>query len=225
MAFLTAAARRSTGIQATATATSIDAPAMAPEPMTRLRALASELRRRATGQRALAAPDALAKVTREIAELDNRLRLGERRKPVLARIEALRQLAHLRKASTALGTTGLSKKIGDFTESAVTAQLRARLDMELGALRCAHLPVAIGARGMKGKTRVSLQLDATRNVDVCDVLSEVSAGPSPSPFFWQKWASPSMAAASFLMTRFLRSITRGARTWRNGSSKNPRVGK
>jgi ABC-type uncharacterized transport system ATPase subunit len=120
----------------------------------------------------LAAPDALAKLAREVAELEDRLRLAERRDVVLARIASLQRMSKLRVASTALATTGLSRKIGEFTEGAVTAQLRARLAAELEALRFTHLPVAIGARGAKGKTRVSLQLDSTRRVDVGDVLSE-----------------------------------------------------
>jgi energy-coupling factor transporter ATP-binding protein EcfA2 len=171
-AFITSAARRTVAIEASAAAANIDAPPLAAGPMGVIRAWAAELRRKAAEQRALAAPDAISKAVREIAELDNRLRLSERLPAVLARIEALRRLAKLRTASGALATTGLSRRIGEFTENAVTAQLRARLGTELEALRCTHLPVAIGARGMKGKTKVSLQLDATRNVDVGDVLSE-----------------------------------------------------
>jgi energy-coupling factor transporter ATP-binding protein EcfA2 len=170
--FLQSAARRAQAIRTSSEGSTIDAPPVTPEPMTGLRAFAVDVRRKAAEQRGLAAPDAIAKVTREIAELEGRLRLHERREAVLSRIETLKRIAKLRSASGALATTGLSRRIGEFTESAVTAQLRARLVTELEALRCTHLPVAIGARGMKGKTKVSLELDATRNVGVGDVLSE-----------------------------------------------------
>ncbi len=100
------------------------------------------------------------------------MRLKERLSDVLERIESLKAVARLRRASAALTTTGLSRKIGDFTDSAVTAQLREKLAQELEALHCGHLPVVIGSRGVKGKTQVSLRLTATRPVDVSDVLSE-----------------------------------------------------
>lgn len=171
-AFLRSVAERASAINASSTETKINAPPLAPETATKVRGLAADLRRRAVEQRALAAPDALAKLVREVAELEDRLRLGERRDAVLSRIDALKRITSLRSASSALATTGLSRKIGEFTEGAVTAQLRERLASELEALRCTHLPVAIGARGSKGKTRVSLQLDTTRKVEVGEVLSE-----------------------------------------------------
>lgn len=171
-AFLASVAERASAINASSTQTEINAPPLAPEAATKMRGLAAGLRRQSAEQRALAAPDALARLVREVAELEDRLRLGERRDAVLSRIDALRRISSLRTASSSLATTGLSRKIGEFTEGAVTAQLRERLAAELEALRCTHLPVAIGARGSKGKTRVSLQLDTTRKVDVGEVLSE-----------------------------------------------------
>ncbi len=171
-AFLASVAQRASSITASSAEGKVYAPPLAREAATSVRKLATDLRRQAAEQRALAGPDALAKLVREVAELEDRVRLAERRDSVLARIDALKRISKLRSTSSALVTTGLSRKIGEFTEGAVTAQLRERLATELEALRCTHLPVAIGARGSKGKTRVSLQLDTTRNVDVGDVLSE-----------------------------------------------------
>jgi AAA domain-containing protein len=172
MTFLASVAARTSAIQLSISATKIDAPPLAPEPTTQVRSFAANLRSRAAEHRALAVPDALRKLAREIAELEDRLRLADRRVAVVARIHALKRIALLRGASSALATTGLSRKIGEFTEGAVTAQLRGRLATELEALRCTHLPVAIGARGTKGKTRLSLQLDTTRHVGVGEVLSD-----------------------------------------------------
>jgi energy-coupling factor transporter ATP-binding protein EcfA2 len=163
---------RAEAIARTGTAAAIDAPALPPSPIAPLRDLGVVVRRSAAEQRALATPDSIAKAAREIAELDNRLLLAMRRDLVLARIEALKRVAKLKQAFSALATTGLSKRIGEFTETAVTEQLRARLAAELNALGGDHIPVMIGARGAKGKTKVSLRLDASRKVDVGDVLSE-----------------------------------------------------
>jgi len=132
----------------------------------------SDLRQKAAEQKALAAPDAIVKAKGEIAELESRILLGKRLAVVLARIETLRRIAKLRKASGALTTTGLSRRLGEFTESAVTAQLRARLLKELGDASLDHLPVGMGSRAPKGKTHVSIELDTTREVEVREVLSE-----------------------------------------------------
>jgi len=163
---------RAQAIARTGTEAVIDAPPLPPSPIAALRDLAAAVRRNAAEQRTLANPDMIARAAREIAELDNRLLLAKRRDLVVARINALKRAAKLKQAFSALATTGLSKRIGDFTENAVTEQLRARLATELAALGGDHIPVRIGARGAKGKTKVSLRLDASRPVDVGDVLSE-----------------------------------------------------
>lgn len=108
----------------------------------------------------------------EIAELENRLLLSRCRDAVMAHLSALKECSQLRSVYSALATTGLSRKISEFTESAITDQLRTRLRDELQALGGDHIPVRVTARGAKGKTRVSLQLNATRKVDVAYVLSE-----------------------------------------------------
>lgn len=156
----------------TSSATTIEAPGLPAAPIAELRERARTLRADASAQRALANPETIAKAKREIVELENRLLLAKRQDLVLTRIDALKRVAKLRQAFSALATTGLSKRIGEFTESAVTDQLRARLASELDALGGHHIPVKIGARGAKGKTKVSLQLDSARKVDVGDVLSE-----------------------------------------------------
>lgn len=171
-AFVLSASARMSAILATASQREVTAPSLASDPVAALRAFADSRRRAAEEQRALASAEAVAKAQRDIAEIENRVRLKERLTAVLERIETLKALALLRRASAALTTTGLSRKIGEFTESAVTAQLREKLGQELTALRCDHLPVAIGSRGVKGRTQVSLRLTATQPVDVSDVLSE-----------------------------------------------------
>jgi recombinational DNA repair ATPase RecF len=170
--FVKSAAQRRAAIQSSASASEIQAPTLAPEPSQAIRQWVMNLRQKAAEQRALAAPEAIAKAKSEIAELENRMLLGRRLTAVLDRIEVLKRIAKLRKASGALTTTGLSRRIGDFTESAVTAQLRARLLKELGDASLEHLPVGMGARAPKGKTRVSIELDTTRQVEVREVLSE-----------------------------------------------------
>jgi hypothetical protein len=170
--FLASVSARAEAISASATAKSIDVPPLTENPGVGLRALAAELTKKAEEQRGLAAPEAITKANREIAEFDNRLLLSRSRDAVLARIEAARQVAKLRAAHSALGTTGLSRRIGELTESAVTEQLRERLLAELQTLGGDHIPVQIGARGIKGKTKVSVALNAAPKVDVGDVLSE-----------------------------------------------------
>ena len=171
-AFVKSAAQRRAGIQGSASASEIRAPLLASDPRPSIQRWVTELRQKAAEQKALAAPDAIAKAKTEIAELVNRLLLEERLTAVLSRIETLKRIAKLRRASAALTTTGLSRRIGEFTESAVTAQLRARLTQELVDASLDHLPVNMGARAPRGKTHVSIALDTTRDVEVKDVLSE-----------------------------------------------------
>ena len=170
--FAESVAPRRTAIIQLAKDTTRAVPSLATSPATDLSALATELRRRSEEQAALAMPETRARLVHEVAELENRIRLAERLQPVLDRIDTLKKLTRLRSASSALTTTGLSRKIGELTEGAVTAQLRARLTQELEALHVAHLPIMIGSRGEKGKTQVRLQLNATRQAAVSDVLSE-----------------------------------------------------
>jgi energy-coupling factor transporter ATP-binding protein EcfA2 len=170
--FTSSASERAARISASGSSTEIQAPPLSPQPVDELSAWSEASRRLAAKQRAFSNPDGARSAAREVAELEDRIRLHQRREAVVARIETLKRLAKLRDASRALVTTGLSRKIGTFTESAVTAQLRERLEAELKALRCTQVPVSVGARGMKGRTKVSLQLDATRKVDLGEVLSE-----------------------------------------------------
>jgi len=137
-----------------------------------LRELAVALDDKAKQHAALANPQGLAQATSELREIENRQRLGERLSQVLARIDALQSVQKLQEASSALTTTGLSRRIAELTEGAVTNQLRTRLATELQALRVDHVPVRVGARGLRGKTAVRLQLNANRQVDVREVLSE-----------------------------------------------------
>ncbi len=181
--YLRSAADRAAAIFSSATAATIQAPPLAPSPVQQMQAVANDLRRRGAEQRSLVKPEVFAKFRSEVAELENRLRLADRLQLVLDRIEALRKAARFRAASSALTTTGLSRKIGEFTDSAVTAQLRSRLAEELNALHVAHLPIAIGARGAKGKTQVSLQLTASRKVGVRQVLSEGEQRAAALAFF------------------------------------------
>ncbi len=171
-AFLSSVNARMSAIIGSASQSQVSAPPLAADPVPALATFAEGRRRAAEEQKSLASTEALARAQREIAELENRIRLKERLTAVLERIESLKALARLSRASAALTTTGLSRKIGEFTESAVTAQLREKLREELEALRCDHLPVVIGSRGVKGRTQVSLKLTATQPVDVSDVLSE-----------------------------------------------------
>lgn len=170
--FVKSAAARREAIQGSASAAEIAAPPLASDPTKAITEWVSDVRKQAAAQKALAAPAAVIKAKAEIAELENRLLLQQREAAVVARIGTLKRIAKLRKASRELATTGLSRKIGEFTESAVTAQLRARLLQELADASLDHLPVNMGARAPKGKTHVSIALDTTRAVEVREILSE-----------------------------------------------------
>jgi energy-coupling factor transporter ATP-binding protein EcfA2 len=173
-AFVKSAVQRRGAIQSSASALEMQVQVLpfAADPTQSIRQRVTDLRQKAAEQKALAAPEAIAKARSEIAELENRLLLKQRLTAVLDRIETLKRIAKLRRAGSALTTTGLSRRIGEFTESAVTAQLRTRLLKELGDASLDHLPVNLGARAPKGKTRVSIALDTTRQVEVSEVLSE-----------------------------------------------------
>ncbi len=181
--FMDSASQRRAAIQSSAKTSKIQAPPLAPNPVPPIQQWVKQLRQKAAEQKALAAPEAIVRAKKEIAELENRLLLGQRLTTVLVRIETLKRVKKLRAASAALTTTGLSRKIGEFTESAVTAQLRARLMKELADASLDHLPVKMGARAAKGKTRVSIGLDTAREVEAREVFSEGERRAVATAFF------------------------------------------
>jgi hypothetical protein len=87
----------------------------------------------------------------EIAELENRMLLFRCRDAVVAHLNSLKRCAQLKTVHGSLATTGLSRQISEFTESAVTDQLRARLVEELRALGGDHIPVRIATKEPKGR--------------------------------------------------------------------------
>ena len=97
-ALVKSAALRRGGIQGHSSALEIPASPLAPDPVPSIQQWVIALRQKAAEQKALAAPDAITKAKREVAELENRLLLGERLPAVLGRIETLKHVAKLRRA-------------------------------------------------------------------------------------------------------------------------------
>jgi energy-coupling factor transporter ATP-binding protein EcfA2 len=141
-------------------------------PSSLIREKAEQLRTEATSRSETASTGPSGEMLVEIAELENRLLLSRYRDAIVTHLDALKRCAQLKVIHGSIATTGLSRKIGEFTDSAVTDQLRTRLLDELQALGGDHIPVRITTRGAKGKTRVSLQLNAAKKAEVAYVLSE-----------------------------------------------------
>lgn len=147
-------------------------PLLMSAPIDALRLRAQELRVDASRQRESGASEDISSVILEIAELEGRLQLQQHIVAIEARILDLEKIIGLRRAYTALATNTLSRKLKELTDSVVTDQLRTQLDSELAALGSDRIPVVIGARGSKGKTKLSLKLNTEQKAGVVDVLSE-----------------------------------------------------
>jgi AAA domain len=74
------------------------------------------------------------RVFRELAELDARQLLGERRKEILGHLVALRRVAKITAAKGKLDKTGASRKLTDLSRELIQANLQEALNRQLKAL-------------------------------------------------------------------------------------------
>lgn len=111
----------------------------------------------------------------ELAELEATARLAEMLPLVLKTVEAARLDVIYAEALRQTDTRGLTRKVGELQEKAVSAGLTAALDAELKALGLSGLKVNLELRGSKGTGLQKLKLDLPKPVEkmkLSDVLSE-----------------------------------------------------
>ncbi|MBX3075787.1 AAA family ATPase [Candidatus Obscuribacterales bacterium] len=117
-------------------------------------------------------PNRKEQLVKEIAELKARSMLSKRINDARKSVEIHTEVHFLDTAIKSLSTTAMTSKISELTETAVTAELEACLDAEIGKLRCGDIPVRLGSRGAKGQTKCKLALKSTSAVDLAEILSQ-----------------------------------------------------
>jgi len=152
-----------------------DLAALPADPVPALTALKKTLEQQAlTLEKSMTPQERQARVA-ELAELEARARLAEVLPLVLKAVEAARLDAIYAEALRQTDTRGLTRKVGELQEKAVSAGLTAALETELKALGLSGLKVNLELRGSKGTGLQKLKLDLPKPVEkmkLSDVLSE-----------------------------------------------------
>ena len=130
------------------------------------------LRTELKNKEALLQPGRKDQLQKQISELKARQSLQKRIADVLDGISKHKELQVIESSVRALSTTSMTIKLSEFMEQAVTAELGKCLDAEMKALNCADIPVKIGSRGEKGKTKCHIALKSVDQAGLADVLSQ-----------------------------------------------------
>lgn len=123
-------------------------------------------------QRKIERAEGSEKVEKDLAEFDARHILGERLADVLSRLTALKEIARIDSAIGKVGTGGVSRKIGSFSEEFVRAGLEEALKRQLRALELRDIDVVPKTRTVRGQTFVGLVLKTVDDVPLTSVLSQ-----------------------------------------------------
>jgi recombinational DNA repair ATPase RecF len=125
----------------------------------------------------------------ELGELEGRQQLGERLPEVQRWVASLARIERLRVAHSELHTGKVTRKQSELSKTAVTDALDSRLDHELAALRCDHIPLDPRFRGSAGSTVVNLELVGARSApELRAVLSEGEQRAVALAFFFAEVA-------------------------------------
>lgn len=108
---------------------------------------------------------------RELAELDARLLLAERRDEILSHLAACREAERLEEAKTKTAANSVSAKIKSLSESLVKKGLEDALERQLKALNFQGLEVVPRTRTVRGQPMTSLAFKTIDGVPLTDVLS------------------------------------------------------
>ncbi len=117
-------------------------------------------------------PGRKEKVEKEISELKARQLLQQRLTSVTDAIEKYNQIQVMDQCIKALSTTAMSKKVSELMEKSVTNELSKCLDKEMKALQCSDIPVKVGSRGDKGKTKCKMALKSVDQAELAEILSQ-----------------------------------------------------
>lgn len=111
------------------------------------------------------------RIRSDLAGLDARALLGERKEEVFARLRALQQRARLDWAITEADRRAVSRKIGEFSQDLIRAGLEQALNRQLMALDFRGLEVIPKLRTVEGRPMVSLMFKTVDGVRITSVLS------------------------------------------------------
>lgn len=117
-------------------------------------------------------PGRKEKVQKEISELKARQLLDKRLASVVDGIEKHKHIQVIDQCVKALSTTAMSKKVSELMEKSVTTELSKCLEKEMKALSCSDIPVKVGSRGDKGKTKCKIALKSVDQAELAEILSQ-----------------------------------------------------
>jgi len=117
-------------------------------------------------------PGRKEQLEKQVAEFKARQLLAKRIGDVLAAISKHKEISVMEASVRALSTTSMTTKISDFVEKAVTAELNKCLEHELKALNCNDIPIKVGSRGEKGKTKCHIALKSVDQAALSEILSQ-----------------------------------------------------
>ena len=170
------------------------------DPAVNLRALAARIQVDAEGMNRVASGDERKLLEVELKDLVAKAKFIEHKTRILKVVDNLKRKAQLDKCVTALNTTGLSRKLAEFTEKAVTDELKAGLDREFANLKLSHLQLGLGKTTRTGTTSYKLLLQgmAVRGPAVSEVLSDgEQRALAIAAFFAELKTLPSVSAIVF----------------------------
>lgn len=121
---------------------------------------------------ALEDADEEKRVRRELAELDDRRLLGQRREEILDQLAALRRVEKLEAARKKLDKAGASRKVTELSRELIQANLQGALNRQLDALGFKGLEIEAKSKSPGGTPKISLRFKTVDDVPLKSVLSK-----------------------------------------------------
>lgn len=121
---------------------------------------------------ALEDADEAKRIRGELAELDDRKLLGERREEILDRLAAARRVERLEAARRKLDKAGASRKVTELSRELIQANLQDALNRQLEALGFKGLEIEAKSKSPGGTPKISLRFKTVDDVPLKSVLSK-----------------------------------------------------
>lgn len=147
----------------------VDTPA---SPLPKVEKWLEALNKFVSDKEALLQPGRKEQLEKQIAELKARQLLAKRLADVVGAISKHKEISVMEASVRALSTTSMTTKISEFVEKAVTTELSKCLEQELKALNCHDIPIKVGSRGEKGKTKCHIALKSVDQAALSEILSQ-----------------------------------------------------
>ncbi|HEX5308070.1 MAG TPA: AAA family ATPase [Solirubrobacteraceae bacterium] len=111
-------------------------------------------------------------VIKELGELRARDELVNARGILVARVDALKEIAGLRQLVTMLATQKITMKLRELQEATITERMRKAIDQEIAELQPVASRIEVSGKASKGATVIELRLKAPCRAKVGNVLSD-----------------------------------------------------